>query len=262
MKRILNFFKKTKKKNAGRDREISDMLLGIQKLSERTARDVMVPRVDMLAVDKGSDTIDLFNFVAHSSHSRFPVYKDTVDNIIGILYVKDLLKVAKNIEEVDIATLLRHPFFVPETMALDMLLHEMKKKRVHIAIVVDEYGGVSGIVCLEDIIEEIVGEILDEFDNETEEFLKIGNNIYLIDARFPIEKFNERLSLSLPEEDYDTMGGFVYDLFGKIPTCYEKVSDKSFGKSSGKYIDYIIQTMDGNKIKSIKVMIREKDDKK
>lgn len=247
MKRILQFFKKANKKKTGRTQEISNMLLGIKKLSEMTARDVMVPRVDMLAVDKGSKVNDLFNFIANSSHSRFPVYQDTVDNIIGILYVKDLLKVAQNIEVLDITTLLRQPYFVPETMALDMLLQAMKKKRVHISIVVDEYGGVSGIVCLEDIIEEIVGEILDEFDNETEEFLKIGHNIYLIDARFPIEKFNEELSLSLSEEDYDTMGGFVYDLFGKIPACYEKVSDNN--------INYIIQTMDGNKIKSIKVIL-------
>lgn len=230
-----------------REQEINDMLSGIRNLFELVARDVMIPRVDVFAVDIDSDSSELFNFIANSSHSRFPVYKDTIDNVVGLLYVKDLLKVAKNVEDLQVNSLLRHPFFVPETMSLDILLHEMKKKRVHMAIVVDEYGGVSGIVCLEDIIEEIVGEILDEFDNESEEFLKISNDIYLIDARFPIAKFNELLSQELSEEDYDTMGGFVYDLFGKIPACYEKVSDNN--------IDYIVQTMEGNKIKSIKVVL-------
>lgn len=242
---LLGFFKKNSI-HESREKELSRMLVGIQKLSELTAKDVMIPRVDLVAVDAGSSPEELFIYVANSSHSRFPVYQDTVDNIIGILYVKDLLKKAKDLNTLDINSIIRQAFFIPETMCLDGLLHEMKKKRIHISVVVDEYGGVSGIVSLEDIIEEIVGDILDEFDSETQEFLRIANGIYLIEGRLPIAKFNELLSLSISEEDYDTMGGYVYDLFGKIPACFEKITNKN--------IDYIIQSMHGNKIKTIKVV--------
>lgn len=227
--------------------EVSKMVSGIQKLGELTAKDVMVPRVDMVAVDIGYSPEELFKTVANSIHSRFPVYEDTVDNVVGILYVKDLLKVSDDIKSLNINAIIRQPFFVPEAMYLNMLLHEMKKRRIHIAIVVDEYGGVSGIVCLEDIIEEIVGDILDEFDNETEEFLKIAPDTYLVGARLPVEKFNELLHVSIPQEDYDTVGGYVYNLFGKIPACYEKVSYEN--------IDFVIQTMQGNIIKSIKITL-------
>lgn len=245
--KIFNILKKKTRRQRG-GQELLRMVEGVEALSDTLAKEVMVPRVDVVAIDVDSSPATLFNEVANSVHSRFPVYHDTIDNIVGILYVKDLLKISQeDINSIDISTIIKQPFFVPEAMYLNVLLREMQKKHMHITVVVDEYGGVSGIVCLEDIIEEIVGEIQDEFDNEEEEFVQIGNDIYLIDARLPISKFNEFLSLTLPEEDYDTMGGYVYDLFGKIPVRYEKISDNN--------IDYIIQIMDGNKIRSIKVIV-------
>jgi CBS domain containing-hemolysin-like protein len=162
--------------------------------------------------------------------------------------VKDLLKQVKNPEDFSIEKIIRRPYFVPESKRLDSLLREFKRRRVHIAVAVDEYGGVSGIVCLEDIIEEIVGDIQDEFDNEVEDILEIGSGTYLCDARVDIEDLNEKLKLDLPEEDFDTLGGFVFDLFGKIPVKYEKVVYKG--------VDLIIQEMDGHKIKTVKLVIK------
>jgi CBS domain containing-hemolysin-like protein len=129
----------------------------------------------------------------------------------------------------------------------------MKRKRVHIAVAVDEYGGVSGIVCMEDIIEEIVGDIQDEFDNEREDILEIGDRVYLCDARLDIEDLNQELGTNIPDEDFDTLGGFVFDLFGKIPAKYEKVEYKD--------MDFIIQEMDGHKIKTVKI-VAGRDEKK
>jgi CBS domain containing-hemolysin-like protein len=136
-------------------------------------------------------------------------------------------------------------------MKLDALLKELKQRRVYIAIVVDEYGGVSGIVCMEDIIEEIVGDIQDEFDNEQDDILEIEGNIYLCKSRANIEDLNEELGLHLPDDEYDTLGGFVFDLFGKIPVRYEKVTYEN--------CDFIIQNVDGHKIKSIKVVRNESE---
>jgi CBS domain containing-hemolysin-like protein len=147
------------------------------------------------------------------------------------------------------ATLLRKPYFVPESKRIDDLLRELQRRRVHIAVAVDEYGGVSGIVCMEDIIEEIVGDIQDEFDNEREDILQIGDGVYLCDARVNLDDLAEELKLDLPVEDFDTLSGFVFDLFGKIPVKYEKAV---FGGN-----DFIIQDMEGHKINTVKIVLRK-----
>ena len=229
--------------------EEKDMIRGIVALSETTVKEVMVPRIDVQFVSIDSSFDELISTLTECGYSRFPVYKETIDNVVGILYVKDLLQYYKSSETVDIEKIIRRTYFVPESKKLDSLLREFKRRKVHIAVAVDEYGGVSGIVCLEDIIEEIVGDIQDEFDNEVEDILEIGESTYLCDARVDIEDLNEKLSLSLPEEDFDTLGGFVFDLFGKIPVKYEKVS------YSG--CDFIIQEMDGHKIKTVKLVIKK-----
>ena len=228
--------------------EEKDMIRGIVTLSETTVKEVMVPRIDVVFISIDSSTRELVDTLAECGFSRFPVYKDTIDNVVGILYVKDMLKYRCRDEDVDIEKIVRRPYFVPESKKLDSLLREFKRRKVHIAVAVDEYGGVSGIVCLEDIIEEIVGDIQDEFDNEVEDILEIGDGTYLCDARVDIEDLNEKLKLELPEEDFDTLGGFVFDLFGKIPVKYEKVSWKGF--------DFVIQEMDGHKIKTVKLVRR------
>jgi len=190
----------------------------------------------------------MFKIIIDCGHSRFPVYEQTIDNVIGMLYAKDLLKYFTDHEEIKIDKLLRKPYFIPESKRLDTLLREFKRRHVHIAVSVDEYGGVSGIVCLEDIIEEIVGDIQDEFDNEVEDILKIDDISFLCDGRVDIEDLNKELKLNIPEEDFDTLGGFVFDLFGKIPVKFEKVSLNN--------VDFIIQDMDGHKIKTVKIVLK------
>lgn len=226
--------------------EEKDMIKGIVELSETTVKDILVPRIDTVFLSKDMPIKNILNKVIECGHSRIPVYKETIDQVIGILYVKDLLAYVVGKEDIKIEKIIRKPFFVPESKRLDALLREFKRLKVHIAISIDEYGGISGIVCMEDIIEKIVGDIQDEFDNEIEEVMKIGENIFLCDARINLTELNEKLNLSLPDEDFDTLGGFVFDLFGKIPVKYEKVS---FNNNS-----FIIQDMDGHKIKTIKIV--------
>ncbi|HCM25458.1 MAG TPA: magnesium/cobalt efflux protein [Treponema sp.] len=231
--------------------EKRDMIRGIVELSETVVKEVMVPRIDtvFLSVDAAHD--ELLERIAESGHSRFPVYKDTIDNVVGVLYVKDLLRHLARGQDFEIAALARKPYFVPESKRIDELLRELQRRRVHIAVAVDEYGGVSGIVCMEDIIEEIVGDIQDEFDNEREDILQIGDGVYLCDARVNLDDLSEELSLELPTDDFDTLGGFVFDLFGKIPVKYEK---SSFGGH-----DFIIQDMEGHKINTVKIVLKREE---
>ena len=144
---------------------------------------------------------------------------------------------------------MRKPYFVPESKRVDELLHEFQRRRVHLAIVTDEYGGTSGIACMEDVLEEIVGDIQDEFDNESEEVLKLGAGVYLCDARVGLDELDDfGLTLELPTEEFNTLGGFVFDLFGKIPVIYET---KRYGGA-----DFVIQGMDGRRITSVKIVQR------
>ena len=153
--------------------EKKDMIKGIEDLSETSVKEVMIPRIDVdfLSIDTPQE--ELLAKIAESGHSRFPVYSESIDNVLGILYVKDLLAVISKNQEIDLEKLLRKAYFVPESKKIDGLLREFKRRHIHIAIAVDEYGGVSGVVCMEDIIEEIVGDIQDEFDNEREDILAI-----------------------------------------------------------------------------------------
>ena len=226
------------------------MIDGIKRLAVLTAKDILVPRIDAVFISLDKDAQSTLSHIVKSGHSRFPVYSGTIDNVVGIAYVKDIIAsmTTNGKEQVDIERIMRKPYFVPDSKRLDALLREMKQRRVHIAIVVDEYGGVSGLVCLEDIIEEIVGEIRDEFDNEQDAIIHIRDTTYLCDARVSINILNQRFSLGLPKEDFDTLGGFVFDLFGKIPVRYEKKSYEG--------IDFIIQEMRGHRIEAIKVVIR------
>ncbi|MDR2747957.1 MAG: hemolysin family protein [Treponema sp.] len=224
-----------------------EMVRGIADLSDTTVKEVMVPRTDTVFLSAGASRDELLELMAESEHSRFPVYRDTIDNVIGILHVKDALRALVKNEVFDAVKLLRKPFFVPESKRIDGLLRELRRRRVHIAVVVDEYGGVSGIVCMEDIIEEIVGDIQDEFDHETEDLLKLGEGTWLCDARLNLEDLTREIGVELPFESFDTLGGFVFDLFGKIPVRYEKAVYRGH--------DFIIQDMDGHKINTVKIIL-------
>ena len=223
-----------------------EMIQGVVELSETTAREVMVPRIDTVFVSADLSREDLLNRIVESGHSRFPVYEETIDRVIGVLYVKDVLRNLVLNEPFDIRKILRKPFFVPESKHIDELLGELRRRKVHIAVVVDEYGGTSGIICMENIIEEIIGDIQDEFDNEKEDFLDAGDGSWICDARVNLEDLAEHIGMELPAEDFDTLGGFVFDLFGKIPAVYEKVIWKD--------LEFIIQDMDGRKINSVKII--------
>jgi len=226
--------------------EKRDMIRGIVDLSDTSVKEVMIPRIDVdfLSIDVCGEA--LLSKVEESGHSRFPVYKESIDNVVGVLYVKDLIKLFAKKQDIELDKIIRKPFFVPESKRIDTLLREFKRRHVHIAIAVDEYGGVSGIVCMEDIIEEIVGDIQDEFDNEREDMLSIGDGVWLCDARVNLDDLSEVFGEDLSGEEFDTLGGFVFDLFGKIPVKYEKVSWKNY--------DFIIQDMEGHRINTVKIV--------
>jgi len=233
-----------------------EMIQGILDLSLTTVKEVMVPRIDTVFISADASREELYALITEGSHSRFPVYEETIDNVIGILHIKDFLRsLVRNSEtagSVEIRKLVRKPFFVPESKRIDELLREFRRRRVHIAVVVDEYGGISGIVFMENIIEEIIGDIQDEFDNEKEDILELGSGAWLCDARVNLEDLAKQTGISLPVEDFDTLGGFVFDLFGKIPVKYEKAEWEGN--------DFIIQEVEGHKINSVKIVIGKKED--
>ena len=251
-----------KRKNLNKEEEVQkeilkeekeDMIQGIEGLSETTVKEVMIPRIDVdfIAVDTPKE--ELIQKIISSGHSRFPVYSDSIDNVIGVLYVKDLIGVFANNQELDLQKIIRKSYFIPESKRIDSLLMEFKRQHLHIAIVIDEYGGISGIITMEDIIEEIVGDIQDEFDKEQEDIITVGDNIWICDARVDLDDLNESIGSDFPNEDFDSLGGFVFDLFGKVPVKYEKATWNEY--------DFIIQDMEGHRIKMIKV-IKNNDDEK
>ncbi|MCI6808787.1 MAG: hemolysin family protein [Spirochaetia bacterium] len=226
--------------------EKQDMIQGVEELSETSVKEVMVPRIDVDFIAANISKEDLVKKIAESGHSRFPIYTDSIDNVIGVLYVKDIIKCIANHQEIDLQKIIRKAFFVPESKRIDSLLREFKRRHLHIAIAIDEYGGVSGIVTMEDIIEEIVGDIQDEFDKEQEDILEINNNVWICDARVDLDDLNEALEAEFPNEDFDSLGGFVFDLFGKVPVKYEKASWNEY--------DFIVQDMEGHRINQVKVI--------
>jgi hypothetical protein len=255
----MGIFDKLKKKRAvseilqdSLNEEKEDMIRGVVDLSDTAVKEVMIPRIDVDFIPLDMETEELLKRVAESGHSRFPVYDESIDNVVGILYVKDLINSFAKKEPIDLEKIIRKPFFVPESKRIDGLLREFKRRHVHIAIAVDEYGGISGIVCMEDIIEEIVGDIQDEFDNEGEDISSIGEGLWLCDARVDMDDLAESLHTELPSDEFETLGGFVFDLFGKIPVRYEKVRWKNF--------DFIVQDMDGHKINTVKIAAVKDED--
>ncbi|MBQ2480769.1 MAG: HlyC/CorC family transporter, partial [Treponema sp.] len=214
---------------------------------------VMVPRIDVDFIALGTPQDELLQKVTESGHSRFPVYSTSIDNVVGVLYVKDMIAVLARHEEINLEKIIRKPYFVPESKRIDSLLREFKRRHIHIALAIDEYGGISGIVCMEDIIEEIVGDIQDEFDNEMADILPLNENVWLCDARVSLDDLNETINSTFPTENFDTLGGFVFDLFGKIPVKFEKVSWHDW--------DFIVQEMEGHKVNVIKVILRKSKEK-
>ncbi|HEU4784779.1 MAG TPA: hemolysin family protein [Ktedonobacterales bacterium] len=200
------------------EEEEREMIDNVFDLSDTAVREIMVPRIDMVTVEADDDIRAATQVILQGGQSRIPVYEDSIDNIIGVLYAKDLLRIYAMDQQATIREMVRPPFFVPESKRLDDLLREMQSQRVHIAIVVDEYGSVAGLVTIEDLVEEIIGDIQDEYDVEEQLFEKLGENDFILDAKVSLDEFEELVERELPEDGYETVGGFVISQLDKIPS--------------------------------------------
>jgi len=199
------------------------MIHGIIEIGDKTVREIMIPRTDIVAVDRHADLRDVVKLFKEHRHTRMPVFEGDIDNVAGLIHTKDLLLfyTLSTSQKFDMDKLLRPIEFTPEQKKVDELLHDMRTKKVHMMIVVDEYGGTAGLVTLEDLLEEIVGEIRDEYDSAEEDQLVILNDHEArVDAGFPLEELNSRLGLAIEESgDYDSVGGYVHSVLGKIATA-------------------------------------------
>ena len=212
------------------DADALTMIEGVMQVSEMQVRDVMIPRSQMDMIDVGDEPEQFIPGVIETAHSRFPVFENSRDNVIGILLAKDLLRYYADTGEFDVRDMLRPAVFVPESKRLNVLLREFKANRNHIAIVVDEYGGVAGIITIEDVLEQIVGDIEDEYDfDETEDNIlpdKAGR--FRVKAGTEIGDFNEHFAANFPDDDFDTVGGLVVSHFGHVPKRNETIAFDGF----------------------------------
>ncbi len=204
--------------------EESEMLRSIFALGTTIVREIMVPRTEMACVTVEASVRELLDTIIDCGHSRIPVYEQTVDNIIGLLYAKDLLKHWGSPEDtVSVRSIMRPPYFIPESKNLEELLQEFKLKRVHLAIVIDEYGGTSGLVTIEDLLEQIVGDIQDEYDSEESLFFANPDGSITADGRLPVEELEEHFDVSIECDKFDSVGGLVFYLTGKIPAIGDTI---------------------------------------
>src|SRR5437868_2556952 len=207
------------------EEEETDMIHSIFEFADTTVREVMIPRIDMVTLESDATVDEAVDLALQAGFSRIPVYEETIDNITGVLYTKDMLKqLREGHNSLPIRDLVRPAYFVPETKKLDDLLREIRQKRVHMVMVVDEYGSVAGLVTIEDLVEEIVGDIKDEYDREENLFEKINEDAYIFDAKISIYDFNDMMGTHLDDADYETLGGFVYAQLDKIPSAGDTVT--------------------------------------
>jgi CBS domain containing-hemolysin-like protein len=204
--------------------EESEMIRSIFSLGTTIVREVMVTRTEMACVTVDSTVRELLDTILTCGHSRIPVYEDSIDNIIGLLYAKDLLKQWGTDENhFSVRAIMRPPYFIPESKNLEQLLQEFKRKRVHLAIVIDEYGGTSGLITIEDLLEEIVGDIQDEHDREESLLTVNPDGSVTADGRLPVEELEEHFSIQIERDMFDSVGGLAFHLTGKIPTIGDTI---------------------------------------
>ncbi len=210
--------------NAELDPHEEKMIKSILQLDETTSREVMKPRMDIVATDQGTSLDKVAELMSESGHSRIPIYEDTIDSIVGIIHSRDLLRHLSGSTELYKLTILAHPpFFIPESKRLDELLRDFQDKRIQMAIVVDEYGGTAGLITLEDLLEEIVGEIEDEFDIPESLVEILNQDEAIMDARIALEEINESFNSSLEGDGFDTLGGLLYQQLGRIPVPGDEI---------------------------------------
>jgi len=207
------------------EREEREMIHKVFELEDTLVRSVMVPRTDMFCLDVEAPVAEILPALREHLHSRVPVYEGSIDVIVGILYTKDLLPYMTGLPpDFDLRARLHPPYFVPESKRADALLQEFQAKKLHLAIVVDEYGGTAGLVSLEDLLEELVGEIADEYDEPERLIHRLDPNTFRVAGKLPIEELNAVTGLSIPKQSYDTVGGWVLDLFGRVPRATERMA--------------------------------------
>ena len=212
------------------DKEEGFMLLSVLRLDDLQVQDIMTPRTDIVSVEQDTPITEIITLVLESGHSRLPVYQDDRDNIVGVLHVKDLLSVLINPQQTPVtaASLMREPFYVPETKNALGLLHEFRARKQHLAVILDEYGGTAGIVSIEDVIEEIVGDIEDEHDTpREEEIIEQPDGSFLLAGRTALEDLAEKLALHIESDEVDTIGGYLSLLSGRVPKPGEKFALKN-----------------------------------
>ena len=215
------------KKNVG-DSEQS-MIVGILNCKNIMSRDVMIPRVDVIAIDLQHNKKQILEQIASSSFSRFPVYKDSIDNVVGVLHLRDItISIMKKKKKFELEKYLKEIYFVPEAKPILDVLKDMQKMHLHLAVVVDEYGGFSGIITMEDILEEIIGDILDEWDADKSPIVKVKDDEWNALARIDLEDVSSLVGVTLTDENADTLGGLVVNLFGKVPRSGETIEDENF----------------------------------
>jgi magnesium and cobalt exporter, CNNM family len=207
------------------EEEETEMIHSIFEFADTTVREVMIPRIDMVTLESDATVDEAVDLALQGGFSRIPVYEENIDNIIGVLYTKDMLKqLREGHNSLPIRDLVRPAYFVPETKKLDDLLREIRQKRVHMVIVVDEYGSVAGLVTIEDLVEEIVGDIQDEYDREEKLYERISEDEYIFDAKISTDEFNDVMGTELDDEDYETLGGLMYALLDKIPSVNDTIT--------------------------------------
>lgn len=235
------------RKSGAIDQTEHQLIEKIFEFNDKQASEIMVPRNHMIAINLEDSREEIFQKVTEEGFSRIPVYKETIDNIVGIIYTKDLISASEHRELIALQDIIRPAFFVSSTKQIGNLLKEMQRNKVHMAVVVDEYGGVEGLVTIEDIIEEIVGEIQDEYDvDETQEVVSEKSGVYLVNPIISIENFNTKFKTSLPEDpDYQTLNGFLQKVTGHIPEVYERIDFKG--------MSFVITKKSGNRIMQVRV---------
>ena len=227
--------------------EESDMVHGVLDLKEITAHSIMIPRTEMSSASIDATLGEVIKLVSDCGHTRIPIYKNSIDEIAGILHSKDLLKLwGENPDSKIPFSILRTPYFVPRNQKVSELLKDLKARKTHLGIVTDEYGGTEGIITIEDILEEIVGEILDEHDEDRPMLTILDDNAILADARLEAEKLEDHFGIALPEGDFESVGGFIIHLLGKVPKIGEKINYKD--------MEMLIKSADARKID--KVLLR------
>ncbi len=228
--------------------EEKEMIYSVFQLDQTLAREIMLPRIDIVALDINTPMAEAVDLLIKSGHSRIPVYEESLDHIVGLLYAKDLLQVwNKDRQSVSLRSIMRKIHFVPETKHVLDLLRELQQVKVHMAVVIDEYGGTAGLVTIEDVVEEIVGEIRDEYDAAEEPpYERVGPDEFVVDSRISIDDLNHELEVNLPSDEADTLGGFIYEQLGKVPETGETLE--------ASRVRLEILNVDGKRIGKVRVL--------